>query len=118
MQAVHLFDHITDMDPKHIHIPDGSISESEVLRCVQYPVERLSCQISSDHTIDYYPYMSSRHCKEYEDAIQEAGGIDLQLLGLGRMGHIGFNEQGCAPNGSLNFSPLESLILLEDACTC
>ena len=37
-----------------------------------------------------------RHCKEYEDAIKAAGGIDLQLLGLGRMGHIGFNEQGCA----------------------
>ncbi|EIE24760.1 nagb/rpia/CoA transferase-like protein [Coccomyxa subellipsoidea C-169] len=31
-QAVHLFDHITDMDPENIHIPDGSISESEVLR--------------------------------------------------------------------------------------
>ena len=37
-----------------------------------------------------------RHCEEYDAAIQEAGGIDLQLLGLGRMGHIGFNERGCA----------------------
>lgn len=36
-----------------------------------------------------------RHCEEYETAIEEAGGIDLQLLGLGRMGHIGFNERGC-----------------------
>ena len=35
-----------------------------------------------------------RHCDEYEAAIEEAGGIDLQLLGLGRMGHIGFNERG------------------------
>lgn len=32
------------------------------------------------------------HCAEYEEAIVRAGGIDLQLLGLGRDGHIGFNE--------------------------
>ena len=35
-----------------------------------------------------------RHCEEYEAAIEAAGGIDLQLLGVGRMGHIGFNERG------------------------
>ncbi len=35
--------------------------------------------------------------KEYEDAIMETGGIDLQILGIGRNGHIGFNE----PSGSL-----------------
>jgi glucosamine-6-phosphate deaminase len=35
-----------------------------------------------------------RHCAEYEAAIREAGGIDLQLLGLGSDGHIGFNEAG------------------------
>ena len=33
-------------------------------------------------------------CRRYETAIQSAGGIDLQLLGLGRTGHIGFNEPG------------------------
>jgi glucosamine-6-phosphate deaminase len=38
------------------------------------------------------------HCQEYEASIQTAGGIDLQLLGLGANGHIGFNE----PTGSLN----------------
>ena len=37
------------------------------------------------------------HCKEYETLIREAGGIDLQLLGLGSDGHIGFNE----PSSSL-----------------
>ena len=42
-----------------------------------------------------------RHCEEYEAAIREAGGIDLQLLGLGRMGHIGFNERGW---GTLSFT--------------
>ena len=36
-----------------------------------------------------------RHCAEYEAAIKAEGGIDLQLLGLGRTGHIGFNEKGC-----------------------
>ncbi|MBA3317273.1 MAG: glucosamine-6-phosphate deaminase [Gemmatimonadales bacterium] len=33
-------------------------------------------------------------CRRYEAAIREAGGIDLQLLGIGRTGHIGFNEPG------------------------
>jgi glucosamine-6-phosphate deaminase len=37
------------------------------------------------------------HCAEYEAAIRAAGGIDLQLLGLGTNGHIGFNE----PSSSL-----------------
>ncbi len=36
----------------------------------------------------------ARHCAQYEEAIREAGGIDLQLLGLGSDGHIGFNEPG------------------------
>lgn len=36
-------------------------------------------------------------CEEYEKAIRQAGGIDLQLLGIGRNGHIGFNE----PSSSL-----------------
>jgi glucosamine-6-phosphate deaminase len=31
-------------------------------------------------------------CARYEEVIQKMGGIDLQLLGLGRTGHIGFNE--------------------------
>lgn len=33
-------------------------------------------------------------CIRYEEAIKQAGGIDLQLLGIGRNGHIGFNEPG------------------------
>lgn len=32
------------------------------------------------------------HCRRYEEAIQNAGGFDLALLGIGRNGHIGFNE--------------------------
>jgi glucosamine-6-phosphate deaminase len=39
---------------------------------------------------------SERECRRYERAIQRAGGIDLQILGLGANGHIGFNEPGHA----------------------
>jgi len=49
--------------PERIHIPDGTI------------------------TSNYEEY-----CASYEHAIREAGGIDLQVLGIGRNGHIGFNE--------------------------
>jgi glucosamine-6-phosphate deaminase len=35
---------------------------------------------------------ASRTCADYEAAILAAGGIDLQVLGIGRTGHIGFNE--------------------------
>ena len=35
-----------------------------------------------------------KFCQEYEEKIQKAGGIDLQLLGIGSDGHIGFNEPG------------------------
>ena len=38
-------------------------------------------------------------CKNYEAMIAEAGGIDLQVLGIGRNGHIGFNEPGSEFNG-------------------
>jgi glucosamine-6-phosphate deaminase len=57
-----LFAHV-NVNPRNIHIPDGTIRG------------------------DYDQY-----CKSYEDAIHKAGGIDLQLLGIGRNGHIGFNE--------------------------
>lgn len=38
------------------------------------------------------------HCLEYEEMIEQAGGIDIQILGIGQNGHIGFNEPG-APFG-------------------
>ncbi len=60
----HLFDHI---NCTKWHVPDGR------RRDVQ--------QVESD-------------CEAYEKAIADAGGLDLQLLGIGRTGHIGFNEPG------------------------
>src|SRR5205085_3926307 len=34
------------------------------------------------------------YCARYEQLIRRAGGIDLQILGIGRTGHVGFNEPG------------------------
>ncbi len=62
---VQLFDHI-DIDPANIHIPDGETIKENI----------------------------KAHCLEYERKIEEAGGIDLQVLGIGNNGHIGFNEPG------------------------
>ena len=55
-----------DIDPKNIHIPNGSLPKEEI----------------------------KQHCAAYEKAIEEAGGIDIQILGIGVNGHIGFNEPG------------------------
>jgi len=60
-----LFDHV-DIPAENIHIPDGTVSPEDL----------------------------SAHCAAYEAAIRNAGGIDFQLLGIGRTGHIGFNEPG------------------------
>lgn len=60
-----LFDHVNVPDDQ-IHIPAGDISPDAV----------------------------EEHCFEYEAMIRQAGGIDLMLLGVGRSGHIGFNEPG------------------------
>ena len=64
----YLFDHV-DIRPENVHIPDGTVPATDVA--------------------DY--------CRRYEAQIQAAGGIDLQLLGIGRTGHIGFNEPGSGP---------------------
>jgi glucosamine-6-phosphate deaminase len=52
-----------NLTPGNIHIPDGAIKGN------------------------YQQY-----CASYEQSIRDAGGIDLQVLGIGRNGHIGFNE--------------------------
>src|SRR5579884_4065424 len=61
----HLFRHV-NIRPENIHIPDGTLAREEV----------------------------PAYCDAYERAIAEAGGIDLVVLGIGRSGHIGFNEPG------------------------
>jgi glucosamine-6-phosphate deaminase len=75
-----LFDHV-DIRPENVHIPDGSL-----------PIERM---------VD--------HCRRYEEAIRAAGGIDLQVLGIGRTGHIAFNEPGSQVNSVTRIITLDSL---------
>jgi len=65
------FNHV-NIPPENIHIPDGEIGPNEI----------------------------DEFCAGYERAIEAAGGIDLQILGIGRTGHIGFNEPGSS-RGSL-----------------
>lgn len=61
----YLFDHV-DIPAENIHIPDGTVQMEQV----------------------------ASYCEQYEKQIDLAGGIDIQLLGIGRTGHIGFNEPG------------------------
>ncbi|NIN71716.1 MAG: glucosamine-6-phosphate deaminase [Gemmatimonadetes bacterium] len=75
-----LFAHI-NLDPRNIHIPDGSV-----------PRKKLEA-----------------HCQAYEDAIREAGGIDFQILGIGRSGHIGFNEPGSSPDSRTRLITLDTI---------
>lgn len=55
-------------------------------------------KVGKTHVPDGRAADIAQHCAEYEDAIRRAGGIDLQLLGIGSDGHIGFNE----PSSSLS----------------
>jgi glucosamine-6-phosphate deaminase len=75
-----LFKHI-DILPENIHIPSGSISQDDV----------------------------AAFCREYERKISNSGGIDIQLLGIGRTGHIGFNEPGSANNSKTRLVTLDRL---------
>lgn len=75
-----LFDHI-DIPEENIHIPDGEVDREEAFR----------------------------HCLEYEEQIKAAGGIDIQLLGIGRTGHIGFNEPGSTEESRTRLITLDAL---------
>ncbi|HMI31429.1 MAG TPA: glucosamine-6-phosphate deaminase [Candidatus Limnocylindrales bacterium] len=60
-----LFEHV-NIERRNVHIPRGDIPRDKI----------------------------EPHCAEYERAIEDAGGIDFQILGIGQTGHIGFNEPG------------------------
>jgi glucosamine-6-phosphate deaminase len=75
-----LFNYI-DIDKQNIHIPDGTLQQNNVVR----------------------------FCEEYEQKITALGGLDLQILGIGRTGHIGFNEPGSAPNSGTRLVTLDDL---------
>jgi len=82
----HLFDHI-DIDKKNIHIPDGTIQKDKI----------------------------QAYCKAYEQKINEVGGLDIQLLGIGRTGHIGFNEPGSLWNSETRIINLDHITRLDAA---
>jgi glucosamine-6-phosphate deaminase len=63
----HLFNHV-DIDPSNINLPSGTGTKEDV----------------------------KKFCLEYENKIEASGGIDLQILGIGLNGHIGFNEPGAS----------------------
>lgn len=77
---VNLFNHI-DIKPENINIPDGEIEKDAV----------------------------KEYCKAYEEKIDSYGGIDLQILGIGNNGHIGFNEPGSS------FQSKTRLIILDNS---
>ena len=82
----HLFNHI-DLPTQNIHIPDGSL-----------PIEKVAA-----------------FCEQYQNAIADAGGLDLQLLGIGRTGHIGFNEPGSGRDSQTRLIALDKVTRLDAA---
>ncbi len=79
-------DHV-NIPPDQAHIPDGTLEPG---------------------TVDAF-------CRMYEQAIAEAGGIDLQILGIGRTGHIGFNEPGSGRDSRTRLVRLDRVTRMDAA---
>ncbi|PTM00048.1 MAG: glucosamine-6-phosphate deaminase, partial [Candidatus Arcticimaribacter sp.] len=75
-----LFDHV-DILPENYHIPNGLLSKSEI----------------------------AKYCDQYEAKIESFGGMDLQVLGIGGNGHIGFNESGSLQNSKTRLVALDHI---------
>nr|WP_321413646.1 glucosamine-6-phosphate deaminase [uncultured Allomuricauda sp.] len=82
----HLFDHV-DIPAENVNIPDGTVPSGEV----------------------------QEYCKKYEGMIEDAGGLDFQLLGIGRTGHIGFNEPGSHYNSATREITLDYVTRIDAA---
>ncbi|MGC6421948.1 MAG: glucosamine-6-phosphate deaminase [Flavobacteriaceae bacterium] len=76
----HLFHHI-DIPSEQINIPKGNLKQEEI----------------------------RAYCQSYEEKINALGGLDFQLLGIGRTGHIGFNEPGSHRNSATRLISLDPL---------
>jgi glucosamine-6-phosphate deaminase len=81
-----LFNHV-DILKANTHVPLGTLPDAEI----------------------------DAHCKSYEEAIKAAGGIDIQLLGIGRTGHIGFNEPPSDPETRTRKVHLDELTRKDNA---
>ena len=59
-----------------------------------YLFSRINIRLENTHVLNGMTTDPEKECADYEKAIAAAGGIDMQLLGIGHDGHIGFNEPG------------------------
>ncbi|MBP1840375.1 glucosamine-6-phosphate deaminase [Formosa algae] len=75
-----LFNHV-DILPENCHVPDGTLSKEEI----------------------------ANYCNDYEAKIEALGGLDLQILGIGGNGHIGFNESGSLQNSKTRLVALDHI---------
>lgn len=82
----HLFDHV-DIELCNTHVPNGEISKEDI----------------------------KKYCADYEAKINAAGGIDIQILGIGNNGHIGFNEPGSSRFSKTRLIPLENSTRIANA---
>eukprot|EP00898_Chlorokybus_atmophyticus_P004672 jgi/Chlat1/5205/Chrsp33S00394 len=83
----HLFERV-DLDPARAHVPDGEVGAKEV----------------------------DEYCREYERKVVEVGGgVDVQILGIGRTGHVGFNEPGSARDSVTRLVRLDKVTRVDAA---
>ncbi len=82
----HLFNHI-DIPEENVNVPDGTVSGESVIQ----------------------------YCLAYEKKIKNSGGLDFQLLGIGRTGHIGFNEPGSHYNSGTRVITLDHITRVDAA---
>jgi glucosamine-6-phosphate deaminase len=82
----HLFNHL-DIPKANIHIPDGTLRKDQV----------------------------AEFCRNYEKKIDDLGGIDIQILGIGRTGHIGFNEPGSTEKSFTRLVTLDQVTRIDAA---
>ena len=82
----YLFDHI-DIPKENVNIPNGTISKDQI----------------------------DAFCKNYEEKIDTLGGLDVQLLGIGRTGHIGFNEPGSRLDSKTRIITLDHVTRIDAA---
>ena len=82
----HLFDHI-DIKKENANIPDGAVTKEKI----------------------------RAYCDNYEQKIIDSGGLDIQILGIGRTGHIGFNEPGSSMQSKTRLVRLDSVTKLDAA---
>jgi len=76
----HLFDHV-DIPVEQTHVPNGLVPKADL----------------------------EAYCASYEEQIRAAGGLDFQILGIGRTGHIGFNEPGSSRRSPTRLITLDPL---------